>query len=302
MIVDCHTHIWTSIEQLGRGAREYLRREAGTDELAALPSDHELASRCADKTLVLGYCSDHLGANVPNDLIADYVAGRSDRLIGIAAIDPTSESALADAAALLDRKEFRGIAISPSGQNFHPADSRAMSLYELAASRRAPVFFHQGTHFATSGRMEYARPLLLDEIAGEFPELPLVIASLGHPWIEEGIALIGKHPRVFADIAGLIRRPWQTYNALVLAHQFNVIDKVLFGSDFPFLTAAEAIESVYRLHEMTQGTNLPTVPRERLRLIVERDALDALGIARAGETPAANDTSDAVAGVQEEQE
>ena len=101
-------------------------------------------------------------------------------LIGIAAIDPTSESALADAAALLDRKEFRGIAISPSGQNFHPADSRAMSLYELAASRRAPVFFHQGTHFATSGRMEYARPLLLDEIAGEFPELPLVIASLGH--------------------------------------------------------------------------------------------------------------------------
>ena len=77
---------------------------------------------------------------------------------------------------------------------------------------------------------------------------------------------------------------------------------MLFGSDFPFLTAAEAIESVYRLHEMTQGTNLPTVPRERLRLIVERDALDALGIARAGETPAANDTSDAVAGVQEEQE
>ena len=88
---------------------------------------------------------------------------------------------------------------------------------------------------------------------------------------------------MLADIAGLTRRPWQAYNALVLAHQFNVMDKILFGSDFPYFTAAEAIESVYRLHEVTQGTNLPSVPRETLRSMVERDALGALGIARAGE-------------------
>ena len=284
MIVDCHTHIWTSAEQLGTGAVESVRRESGADELAAGPAEHELASRCADKTLVLGYCIDHLGANVPNDLVAEYVAARDDRMIGIAATDPTAKSAVAAASEILDRKEFRGIAISPAGQDFHPADSRAMEIYELAATRAAPVFFHRGAPFATQGRMEYARPVLLDEIAGEFPDLPMVIASMGDPWIEEGIALIGKRPRVFADIAGLIRRPWQAYNALVLAHQFNVIDKVLFGSDFPFFTAAEAIEGLYRLNEITQGTNLPTVPREKLRSVVERDALEVLGIARPGET------------------
>jgi len=79
-------------------------------------------------------------------------------------------------------------------------------------------------------------------------------------------------------MAALIRRPWQAYNALVLAHQFNVVDKVLFGSDFPFFTAADAIESVYRLHEVTQGTNLPSVPRETLRSMIERDSLAELGI------------------------
>ena len=165
----------------------------------------------------------------------------------------------------------------------HPADSRALDLYDLAARRGAPILIQQGTHFPEKGRMEYARPLLWDEIAREYPNLTLVISGLGHPWVEEAIALVGKHPRVFADIAGLIRRPWQAYNALVLAHQFNVMDKVLFGSDFPFSTATEAIESVYRLHEVTQGTNLPAVPRETLRSMVERDALSLLGIAREGE-------------------
>jgi hypothetical protein len=284
MIVDTHTHIWTSLEQLGSGAKGYLTRQAGPEgALDAAPRHHAQASRCSDKTLVLGYRSRHLGADVPNDLIADYVAAQGDRMIGIAAIDPTEPDAPAMAEQWLDRKEFRGLTFSPAAQDFHPADSRAMYIYELASRRRVPIIIQQSTHFPTEGSMSFARPMLLDEIAREFSDLTLVVTSLGHPWIEECIALLGKHPRVFSDIAGLIRRPWQAYNALVLAHQFNVMDKVLFGSDFPYCTASLAIESLYRLHEVTQGTNLPSVPRETLRGMVERDALNVLGIARPGE-------------------
>lgn len=283
MIVDCHTHIWAKADQLGRDARAYLWRQSGQEDVPADPLDHQVAARCVGKTLVLGFCSAHLGASIPNDFIAEYVSRQGGRMIGIAAVDPTEDGAAREAQQLLDRPEFRGLTVSPSSQNFHPADSRAMAVYDLAARKGFPVFFHQGTHFRSQGSMEHARPFLLDEIAREFPALTIVISSLGHPWIEEGIALLGKHPRVFADLAGLIRRPWQAYNALVLAHQFNVMDKVLFGSDFPFCTAAEAIESVYRLHEVTQGTNLPAVPREVLRSMVERNALQVLGIARPGE-------------------
>jgi len=244
-------------------------------------------------TLVFGLRSKHLGADVPNEFIAEHVARHRDRMVGIAAIDPAEELPLDEVEALLDRDEFRGLAVSPAAQNFHPADTRAVGIYELAARKRVPIFVQQGTHFAALGRMEYARPLLLDEIAREFPDLTIVVSSLGHPWVEEGIALLGKHPRVFGDIAGLVRRPWQAYNALLLAHEFNVMDKVLFGSDFPFCTAAEAVEGVYRLHEVVQGTNLPSVPRETLRSMVERDALHLLGIARVGEASAAPSASEA---------
>jgi hypothetical protein len=285
MIVDCHTHIWSSPEQLGRGGREYIRRQCGREDVAAGPADHAAAAECVHKTLVLGFRSVGLDAHVPNEFLAEYVSQHSDKMIGIAALDPAQADALREAETLLKQDQFRGLTISPAAQDVHPADSRAMELYELAAGQGVPVFFCQGTHFPTGGRMEYARPSLLDEVAREFPNLVMVISSLGHPWIEEGIALVGKHPRVYADIAGLIHRPWQAYNALVLAHQFNVMDKVLFGSDFPYSSAAEAIKCIYRMNEVTQGTNLPLVPREALRSMVERDALRALGICWPGEAP-----------------
>jgi len=283
MIVDCHTHIWTRVEKLGGGAREYLRRQSGRDEVTASPADHRLACGCVDRTLVFGICALDTGEPVTNETVADYVADSDGKAIGIAAVNPLKNGAAELAGELLDRDAFRGLTISPAIHGFHPADSRAERIYEVAADRGAPVFLCQGTHFPSSGRMEHGRPALLDEIAGEYPNLTLVIGSMGHPWVEECIALLGKHPRVFADVAGLIRRPWQAYNALVLAHQFNVMDKVLFGSDFPYYTPAEAIESLYRLHEVTQGTNLPTAPREALRSAIERKALEVLQIARSGD-------------------
>ena len=103
------------------------------------------------------------------------------------------------------------------------------------------------------------------------------------PWTSETVCLLGKQPRVYADTAGLLRRSWAAYQALLTAHQAGVARKLLFASDFPFSAAAEAIERLYRLNEIAQGTNLPAVPREVLRGIVERDALANLGIEPRGE-------------------
>ncbi len=292
MIVDCFTHIWANPAQLGDEAGSYLHRQGLGEADSASPEAHAASAEPVWKSLVFAFRSRRLGAEVPNAYVARYVASAPDRLVGVAAVDPTEEGATAEASELLEKPEFRALTISPAAQGFHPADSRAMRLYEAAAARGAPLFLQQGTHFPRRGSMEYARPFLLDEVAREHPDLTLVISSLGHPWIEEGIGLLGKHPRIFADIAGLVRRPWQAYNALVLAHQFNVMDKVLFGSDFPFCSAAAAIKGVYRLHEVVQGTNLPAVPREVLRGMVERDALNVLGIARSGEAPPAPDEAD----------
>ena len=80
------------------------------------------------------------------------------------------------------------------------------------------------------------------------------------------------------DISRALLVALLAYNALVAAFQYGVIDKLLFGSDFPYSDPADCIENLYSINQLVQGTNLPLVPREALRGILERDALDLLGL------------------------
>jgi hypothetical protein len=287
VIVDCHTHIWESPEQLGcvRPAGrcrvpQGLAAAAGDDAvLDASTEQHLLACEPVDRSFVLGFKSRHLGAEIPSSFVSGYVRQHPDKLIGVAGIDPTDlVEALEDIRAAHEDLGMRAITASPAAQDFHPADSRAMQVFAEAARLKMPVFLHQGIHFSVASKMEFARPVLLDEVARELSELKLVVAHLGYPWIEECIVLLGKHPNVFADISSLLQRPWHAYNALLCAYQYGVMDKLLFGSDFPYTSATTAIESLYRINQLVTGTNLPTVPRPYLAAIVERNSLALLGL------------------------
>ncbi len=286
MIIDCHTHIWAGADQMGQAGEAMRRRACGGQAPLAGTADHSQAAQCVGKTLVFAYRASAAGAHVPNSYVAEYVSANAARMLGVAAVDPTNRASLRETPALLGNKAFCGLTIDAAGAGFHPADSRAMGVYAAAAEAPKPLFFCHGRHLIIGSRMEYARPSLLEEIALEYPSLTIVIASMGYPWVDECIALVARHDRIYADAAPLLRWPWQAHNALVRAHECKVIDKVLFGSDFPCCTAAEAIETVYRLNEVAQGTNLPTIPREALRSMVERRALTALGIGGDDEPPA----------------
>ncbi|MEI8194540.1 MAG: amidohydrolase family protein, partial [Phycisphaerae bacterium] len=277
MIVDCHTHIWQSPDQLGDGALAELSRPGliSGQRMRLLPqadtANHLLACEPVERTFVLGFTSQYLGARIPNDYIADYCREHADRMIGFAGIDPTEPDALDQVMQVTQNMGLKGLTICPAAQDFHPSDTRAMAIYERAAALRLPIIFYPGTHLSPKTKMEYARPYLLDEVARSFPNLKMVIGHLGYPWIDETLVLMGKHQNVYSDLSSLLRRPWVVYDALVRAYQFQVIDKLLFGSDFPFTTAGECIETLYSINQTTMGTNMPTIPRECLRGIVERD-------------------------------
>ena len=144
-----------------------------------------------------------------------------------------------------------------------------------------PIMFDHGMNFSRESKLEYAQPIWLDEIAREFPQLRILIAHMGYPWANETVVLLGKHEHVYADISGLLDQPFNAYTALLSAYQQGVTDKLLFGSDFPYTSATSCIESLYSINQFCHGTNLPTIPREHLRSIVECDALARLGIGTA---------------------
>jgi hypothetical protein len=293
MIVDCHTHIWESPDQLGqldlgdmpkqsgrRGGRLGIGGRSAWRTVPAADADHHWSeSAVVDKSIVLAFKSRYLRAEVPNRYVADYVNRFPQKLIGFAGIDPTERTAVDELKACHDNLQLRGVTLSPATQDFHPTDSRAMRVYAEAERLGMPVLMHPVGQFTPESKLEFGRPCLLDEVARSFPKLHIVIAQMGLPWVDETICMLGKHANVYADVSGLLMRPWQAYNALVLAHQHQVIDKLLFGSDFPHTSVAECIEALYSVNRFAQGTNLPVVPREDLRGIVEREALNLLGLA-----------------------
>jgi hypothetical protein len=291
MIVDCHTHIWQSADQLGQvdlgeasrrsrtGANRAVPQKSAWRTLPAADPDHHWAqSGTVDKSIVLGFKSLYMHAEIPNRLVSEYVRRFPAKLIGFAGIDPTEPAAMDELQIAKHDLHLRGITIAPANQDFHPADSRAMRLYEEAQRLGMPVLVHPVGQYTEQSKLEFARPYLLDEVARSFPKLRIVIAQLGQPWVDETILMLGKHSNVYADVSGLLGRPWQAYNALVSAYQSGVIDKLLFGSDFPYTSAGECIEALYSINQFAQGTNLPLVPRESLRGIVERDTLALLGL------------------------
>ncbi|QNN23136.1 amidohydrolase family protein [Planctomycetales bacterium ZRK34] len=281
MIVDTHTHLWQSLDQLGPQISALMRQRypVANERLDASSASHEAATAALDLVFVLGFRSVHLGADVPNALISHYVTARRDRMIGFAGIDPMADD-WSDQMDELPSLKLSGVVISPSEQAFHPTHSRAMKLYDKAQSMGLPVIIYQGSQFTRDSHLEFARPALLDEVARSFPQLRMLITHSGHPWAEELLTLIRKHNNLFTELSVLTTRPWQLYQVLLTAHHLEVTDRVMFGSSFPYQMPQQAIETIYSVNQFAQGTALPAVPREKLRSIIERDALSALGLKR----------------------
>jgi predicted TIM-barrel fold metal-dependent hydrolase len=138
------------------------------------------------------------------------------------------------------------------------------------------VLFHMGTSFVRFGPLEFSRPILIDAVARRFPDLKIIVAHLGHPWEGETIAVIRKHPNVYADISALHYRPWQFYHSMALAQEYGTLHKLLFGSDYPFTTPAASIDGIRNLNRFCEGTPFPRISELALEEMIHRDSIRLL--------------------------
>lgn len=275
--VDCHTHIWLDGVHLGGAFVEDATRVWGSALcLEADPEQHWQAMLPADRVVVLAFQAPACGVVVPNDYVAAYVAQHPDKLIGFASVDPNDPGSADQLRAAVDELGLRGLKVAPIYQDFDPTSERAERVFAVAEELGLPVLWHQGTSFIRSGPLKYSNPVAVDEVAIRHPELRVVVAHLGHPWIEETIVVVRKHPFVYADISGLHTRPWQLYNGLVTALEYGITDKLLFGSDFPFATIQQTRQALRAVTRMVEGTPLPQIPEIVVESIIARNTISLL--------------------------
>jgi hypothetical protein len=272
---DVHTHIWAPEHVTDEFMSDLLRAWPGAVDLRADYEAHAEHAAAVDRSVVLAFDAEYAGFMVPDEFVAEYVRRDERRLIGFSSIDPLRRNVREKLARATEELGLRGVKLAPTYQGFDPLGPEAYAMYEAIAERGLPVMWHQGTTFVRKAMLAYALPRQIDDVAIRFPEMPIVIAHLGHPWIDECIAVVRKHPRVFADVSALIARPVQFRNALISAGEYGCGDKLLFGTDWPF---SRTPDTVAVLEAWRDDPDEPEVLRATVANILARDPLEAIGL------------------------
>lgn len=276
MIYDIHTHFW-KIEDLDLETFKDNKKTKGINKRFEITSEMHLEeTKAADKSVVFGLRAK--GFNISNDTVKAQVDLAPERFVFFTSINP-SEAGFMDE---LERTHLdlgaKGIKIGPIYQGVHPLDERYRRIYSYAEKNGLPVLTHMAATFVGDFPIEYARPVHMDQVAIDYPGLKIVLAHLGHPWCDETITIIRRHPNVYADISALYYRPWQFYNAMRILVEYGTSEKVFFGSDFPFTVPSESVKGFRNLNHVIEGTNLPKVPEDIIEEILHRDSFGILGI------------------------
>jgi len=292
MLIDVHTHTPTHRDAVPPDERQ-LNAQWRPDRVvdaAVSWADYMAAMQPVDRACVFGLRfkggqmpggRDGAGVEWRGDVNADaaaFVRAHPDKLIGFMSVHPDEGEPVAEIERCASDLGLKGIKLGPNYQDFDPLGARAMLVYETAQRLRLPIVFHQGTSPMRTAPIRYAHPLVMDEVAIAFPELRIVMAHIGHPWHADTIAVIRKHPHVYADVSANFYRPWQLYNGLRLATEWNVLHKLVFGSDYPVATPQETLDGTLAVNNVIAGTGLPPVDVEALQAALERDTLALLGI------------------------
>jgi predicted TIM-barrel fold metal-dependent hydrolase len=177
-----------------------------------------------------------------NEEVLEVASEHPDVFIPFASIDPwKGKMAVREAKYLIETYNVRGFKFHPQFQEFFPNDRMCYPLYEVIAEAKLPALFHTGHSGMGTGmpggggiRLKYGNPMDVDDVAVDFPDMPIILAHPSWPWQDEALSMCLHKPQVYIDLSG-----WSPkYFPPQLVHYSNTLlkKKILFGSDFPLIT------------------------------------------------------------------
>lgn len=239
MIIDFHTHVECKADGARYTAAEFV---AGMDEggvsisvvLGGDQSDAGTMPAWADRS-VMG-----AAAGFDDEEVAAFCAEYPARLIGFGSIHPERYKPERKVERAVKELGLRGIKLYPHS-GFYPNDPRLGPVYQKCSELGVPVVIHTGPKAVRWQWMKYNRPVCVDDVATNFPNLKVVMCHGGFPWADEFLAVAHANPNVWIDISFLdyIERTFKRQGLAeqVLRSLTGVIgsDRLLWGSEGPFM-------------------------------------------------------------------
>ena len=222
-----------------------------TDQDPPTDEDPPIASTVAaldagkvDVGLLSAWEAPRAGSLISNEEVASWVAAHPDRFAGIASVDLSRPmDGVRELRRCVEELGFKGLRVIPWLWEVPPTDRRYYPLFAACVELGVP-FCTQVGHTGPLRPSETGRPIpYIDQVALDFPELTIVGGHVGYPWTEEMIAVARKHKNVYIDTSAYSSKRLPP-ELVAYMKTGSGRRKVLFGSNFPMIGPAAALEGL----------------------------------------------------------
>lgn len=244
MIVDAwaqHPTLRHSQDPMFDSLRRWTKSDALTQELPVSETISAMDQGGVALSLISAWVAPR-NVMISNDEVARFVASAPDRLVGVGSVDISKPmQAVAEIRRCIGELGFKAIRVLPWLWEVPPTDRRFYPVYVACCELNVP-FCTQIGHTGPLMPSEVGRPIYLDQVALDFPELKIVAGHIGYPWTDEAIAVATKHANVYIDTSAYTaaRYPAQ----IVQYMREHGRRKVLFGTNYPMVTPAKALSGL----------------------------------------------------------
>ncbi|MBI2955442.1 MAG: amidohydrolase [Chloroflexi bacterium] len=236
VVIDFHMHMiafeeirpWVTeyrLRNLGSNAEAFLKKYSSAKEMDALLKENGI-----DYAIMLPATNPITAGICRTETVVEF-CHNSERLIPFATVNPFM---VANPAKHIEHYVrdlgCKGVKLYPPYQQYYPNDQLAYPIYAKAAELGVPVMFHTGSSVFKGSRLKFGDPLLLDDVAVDFPDLKLVMAHSGRGfWYDRAFFLARLHKNLYMEISGLPPQNLLTY----FPELERNADKIIYGSDWP---------------------------------------------------------------------
>lgn len=247
MIIDAwaqHPTLRHAQDPIFESLRRWTKMPAPEVELPVAMTIGMMDAGQVDKSLISAWVAPR-NVMISNDEVASFVAEAPDRLIGVGSVDISKPmQAVKEIRRCVNELGFKAIRVLPWLWEVPPTDRRFYPAYTACADLGVP-FCTQIGHTGPLMPSEVGRPIYLDQVALDFPELVIVGGHIGYPWTEEAIAVATKHENVYIDTSAYTAKRYPV--ELVKFMKGHGRHKVLFGTNYPMIMPAKALEGIDEL-------------------------------------------------------
>ena len=218
--------------------RRWTKSEAPTEELPVSLTTALMDEAGVGKALISAWVAPR-NVMISNDEVASFVRQAPERLIGVGSVDITKPmAAVREIRRCVNDLGFKAIRVLPWLWEVPPTDRRFYPVYTACCDLGVP-FCTQIGHTGPLMPSEVGRPIHLDQVLIDFPELVIVGGHIGYPWTDEAIAVADKHRNFFIDTSAYTARRYPA--PLVDYLRGRGRKKVLFGTNYPMISPAQAL-------------------------------------------------------------